>query len=128
VRLKQFLAGLPQGFRFAFEFRDKSWLTPRVFELLARHEAAVCAYDFDGYHSPLKVTADFAYVRLHGPDGPYRGQYDGRTLAGLAKRIIAWQTSGLDVYCYFDNDEAGYASQDAMRLARMVADRARASD
>jgi uncharacterized protein YecE (DUF72 family) len=127
-RLKQFLAGLPQGFRFAFEFRDTSWLTPQVFELLAQHEAAVCAYDFDGYQSPVKVTAGFAYVRLHGADGPYRGQYDGRMLASLAKRIVTWQKSDLDVYCYFDNDEAGYAAQDAMRLAGMVADRARASD
>jgi uncharacterized protein YecE (DUF72 family) len=27
---------------------------------------------------------------------------------------------GLDVYCYFDNDEAGYAAQDALRLQQMM--------
>jgi uncharacterized protein YecE (DUF72 family) len=69
------------------------------------------------------VTADFVYVRLHGPDGPYRGQYDGRTLAAWARRFVVWRKSGRDVYCYFDNDEAGYAAQDALRLSRMVADR-----
>jgi uncharacterized protein YecE (DUF72 family) len=47
-RLKQFLAALPQGFRFAFEFRDASWFTPLVCELLTERGAALCAYDFDG--------------------------------------------------------------------------------
>jgi uncharacterized protein YecE (DUF72 family) len=26
-----------------------------------------------------------------------------------AERISAWAKQGLDVYCYFDNDENGYA-------------------
>jgi len=26
----------------------------------------------------------------------------------------------LDVYCYFDNDEAGYAAQDALELTRIM--------
>jgi uncharacterized protein YecE (DUF72 family) len=120
-RLARFLAALPEQFRFAFEFRDESWFTPEVCDLLARHGAAFAAYDLDGRRSPVRVTAGFVYVRLHGPDGPYRGQYDGRTLAGWARHITAWREAGLDVFCYFDNDEAGYAPQDAMRLAGMVA-------
>lgn len=121
-RLRDFLAALPRGLRFAFEFRDESWFTPEVLELLNRRGAALCAWDFDGRQSPVEVTADFTYVRLHGPDGPYRGQYDRKPLTGWAKRIDAWRHSGLDVYCYFDNDEAGYAAQDALRLAKMVED------
>ncbi len=119
-RLGQFLAALPQGFRFAFEFRDESWFTAPVFRLLERHGAACCAYDLDGRRSPVRVTADFVYVRLHGPDGAYRGRYDGRTLSGWARRLRAWQRSGLDAYCYFDNDEAGYAAGDALRLSEMM--------
>lgn len=123
-RLQHFLAALPQGFRFAFEFRDKSWFVPEIYELLARYDAAVCTYDLDGYQSPVNVRGSLAYVRLHGPDGPYSGQYDARTLTLWAKRILSWRESGLDVFCYFDNDQAGYAAQDAMRLADMIADRA----
>jgi uncharacterized protein YecE (DUF72 family) len=126
-RLRLFLAALPGGLRFAFEFRDESWFAPQVFELLEQRGAAFCAYDFNGRQSPVRVTASFVYVRLHGPDGPYRGQYSGRTLAGWAKRFLAWQKSGLDIYCYFDNDEAAYAAQDAMRLAGMVAGRSAAA-
>lgn len=120
-RLAQFLAALPQGFRIAFEFRDESWFAAPVFRLLERRGAACCAYDLDGRRSPVRMTADFAYVRLHGPDGPYRGRYDGRTLAGWARRLAAWQRSGRDAYCYFDNDEAGYAAGDALRLSFMLA-------
>ena len=41
-------------------------------------------------------------------------------LAGWDSTISAWLKEGLDVYCYFDNDEAGYAAQDALELARMM--------
>lgn len=120
-RLAQFLGALPIGFRFAFEFRDQSWFTSRVCDLLAAHGAAFCIYDLDRHRSPITVTADFVYLRLHGPDGPYRGKYDGRTLFGWTRRVLAWRTAGYDVYCYFDNDEKGYAAEDARKLARMVA-------
>ena len=68
------------------------------------------------------MEADFAYVRLHGPDGPYRGTYDGRTLSGWARRFKSWSEDGIDVYCYFDNDEKGYAALDARRLLEMIGD------
>jgi uncharacterized protein YecE (DUF72 family) len=124
-RLAHFLAALPPGFRFAFEFRDESWFAAPILRLLERHNAACCAYDLAGRRSPVQITADFAYVRLHGPDGPYRGRYDGRTLSGWARRLAAWQRAGLDAYCFFDNDEAGYAAADARRLSAMLARHAR---
>jgi uncharacterized protein YecE (DUF72 family) len=41
---------------------------------------------------------------------------------------LAWRKAGLDVYCYFDNDEQGYATQDAKRLmGRVVSREARAA-
>jgi uncharacterized protein YecE (DUF72 family) len=59
-------------------------------------------------------------VRLHGPDGPYQGRYGARRLAGWAGAFSTWLKQGLDVYCYFDNDEAGYAVQDALKLQQMM--------
>lgn len=120
ARLSQFLSSLPSGFRFAFEFRDETWFAAPIYRLLERHGAAFCAYDLDSRQSPIRTTADFAYVRLHGPDGPYRGRYTGQALAGWAKRLRNWQSAGLDAYCYFDNDEAGYAAADALRLLGML--------
>jgi uncharacterized protein YecE (DUF72 family) len=33
-----------------------------------------------------------------------------------------WCSSGIEVYCYFDNDEQGYAPNNAASLARLLAD------
>ncbi|MGC9529113.1 MAG: DUF72 domain-containing protein [Candidatus Bipolaricaulaceae bacterium] len=119
-RLAEFLAALPPEQRCAFEFRDPSWYRPETYRALAAHRAAFCIYHLAGHLSPKEVTADFAYIRLHGPGGAYQGQYDQATLAGWAGAISAWRRQGRDVYCYFDNDQRGYAPQDAARLSEMV--------
>jgi uncharacterized protein YecE (DUF72 family) len=119
-RLEDFLAALPAGPRYAFEFRDESWHCQEVSDLLARHNAAFCIFDLEGQQTPIEITADFAYIRLHGPDGAYRGSYGQATLKSWAARIAEWRDSGLDCYCYFDNDEAGYAFANAGRLREML--------
>lgn len=119
-RLAAFLAELSSEFSYAFEFRDRSWLNDETYALLARHNAAFCIYDLDGFLSPKKSTADFVYVRLHGPDGPYQGSYDTRALSGWAGAFSAWSAHDRRVYCYFDNDQAGYAARNAMSLSAML--------
>lgn len=119
-RLDGFLRTLPNEHRYAFEFRDPSWFDQRVYDLLAGHGAAFCIYDLDRNLSPTEVTADFVYIRLHGPEGAYRGSYDERALSGWADAIASWADQGKAVYCYFDNDEAGYAPQNAGRLDEML--------
>lgn len=119
-RLADFMEVLPSGRRYTFEFRDRSWFEQEVYELLAEHNAALCIYDLDGFRSPLRRTTDFVYVRLHGPGRPYEGSYDGRTLYGLWRRFRNWLEEGCDVYCYFDNDQAGYAALDALKLKEMI--------
>ncbi len=119
-RLKTFLEALPAGRRYSFEFRDESWFDERIYDLLREHNAAFCLYELAGRRSPVEVTADFVYIRLHGPEGAYEGQYDGRTLNGWARRFQGWREDGLDIYCYFDNDQKGYAAADAARLLEMA--------
>jgi uncharacterized protein YecE (DUF72 family) len=119
-RLAAFLGTLPDGRRFAFEFRDQSWFAPETYRLLERHGAALCLWDLAGRRSPALVTADFAYVRLHGPGGPYQGSYGEEALAAWAERMLAWRAAGVAAYCYFDNDDRGHAPADALRLARLV--------
>jgi uncharacterized protein YecE (DUF72 family) len=119
-RLSLFLKAVPAGYRYAFEFRDPTWFDDQVYEILTEHGAAFCIYDFDRRQSPRVVTADFVYVRLHGPDGPYQGQYSTRSLTEWVGAFSAWVNQGKEVYCYFDNDEAGYAAQDAMHLKQMI--------
>ncbi len=119
-RLATFLKALPQRRRYAFEFRDRSWLSPSTYELLAKHDAALCLYDLAGHQSPIEITADFVYIRLHGPGNAYQGRYDDQALMTWAQRLRQWRVEGITVYCYFDNDEQGHAPMNALRLGRFV--------
>ena len=119
-RLESFLGTLPRGYRYTFEFRDPSWFNAQAYEALARHNAAFCMYHLAGRLSPKEITADWIYVRLHGPDGAYEGKYDKQELAGWAGAFSTWLDQGKTVYCYFDNDQRGYAVQNASELKAMM--------
>jgi uncharacterized protein YecE (DUF72 family) len=119
-RFTAFLRALSGDFRYVFEFRDPGWFTPSTREELIRRRAAFCIYDLGGRLSPEEVTADFAYVRLHGPAGPYRGLYDAGALAGWARKARAWSAEGKRVYCYFNNDQEGFAARNALQLQEML--------
>jgi uncharacterized protein YecE (DUF72 family) len=121
-RLRAFLDVLGSDCRSAFEFRDPSWFHDGVYQALEQAGAAFCIYDLNGNHSPKIVTGSFVYVRLHGPDGPYRGSYSDQALAGWAGAFAAWVRQGREIFCFFDNDEAGYAVRNALRLQEMVGD------
>jgi len=119
-RLASFLSILPSGNRYALEFRDESWFNQRVYHILEAHNAAFCIYHLDNMTSPRKVTADFAYIRLHGPARPYQGSYDPQTLAGWVGAMTSWADQGRKIYCYFDNDQQGYAAQNALLMKNMM--------
>ena len=120
-RLDSFLEALAGEFRVAFEFRDPSWLRDETLERLSKHGAAFCIYDLAGFQSPKEVTADFIYIRLHGPGDRYQGKYPDQTLAGWAGAFAVWAKAKKEIFCYFDNDQAGYAARDALRLQEMIA-------
>lgn len=66
------------------------------------------------------MTADFVYVRLHGPGDAYQGKYGASALSGWAGAFATWAAQGKEIFCYFDNDEAGYAVENALSLQAMV--------
>ncbi|HKL62972.1 MAG TPA: DUF72 domain-containing protein, partial [Woeseiaceae bacterium] len=77
-RLASFLRQLPGEHRYAFEFRDPSWHAGETYSALREAGAAFCIYNLAGEVSPKEITADFVYIRLHGPDGAYQGSYDAQ--------------------------------------------------
>jgi len=119
-RLEGFLNALPSSHRYAFEFRDATWHVRPVYDILTRHNAAFCIYHLGGFESAKEVTADFAYVRLHGPGGKYQGSYSSKALKMWAKRIEQWRERLAAVYVYFDNDDSGYAVKNALSLRELL--------
>jgi uncharacterized protein YecE (DUF72 family) len=120
-RLEGLLQALPRAYRYVFEFRDPTWIKPEIHKLLKKFRSAFCIYELAGYHSPITVTTDFAYVRLHGPgQEKYQGSYDNDRLRGWSGQIRNWAKTLKAVYIYFDNDQAGFAAQNALTLKQMV--------
>ena len=125
ARLDAFLAAAPRRIRWAVELRDASWLHDDVFAVLARHGAALCIHDLLPDH-PWERTADWTYVRFHGPAAtvrPYVGRYTGRRLHRAADRLAGWAAAGCDVFAYFNNDHEAAAWSDATWLRGAIGTR-----
>src|SRR5260370_25687855 len=90
-RLDSFLSVLPKRHRYAIEFRNQTWHTGEIYTILRAHNAAFCIYDLAGFQTPLEITADFTYIRLHGPLGKYQGSYPAEALRAWATRIKTWR-------------------------------------
>lgn len=122
-RLDQFLSALPRTHRYVVEFRNPTWNVTPVYEVLRRHNAAFCIHELGGFQSPIEVTADFTYVRLHGPGSKYQGDYSDDILRIWAKRVEDWLRKLKHVFVYFDNDQAGFAPKNALQLKQMIEQR-----
>jgi uncharacterized protein YecE (DUF72 family) len=114
-RLIEFISTLKKDYRYTFEFRHETWFTDEIYELLSKNHIALCITDLNGKQTPEVVTTDFTYMRLHGPHKAYQGSYGIAKLKKWKTKIEKWALNA-SVYCYFDNDEKGYAIQDAKYL------------
>ncbi|WP_330277960.1 DUF72 domain-containing protein [Lentzea sp. NBC_00516] len=114
--LTEFLAALPPG-RHAVEPRHESFRDDAYFDLLHAHNVAHVVSDAPTFPCIEAVTADFAYVRLHGHDELYISSYDDRQLDEWARKIRAWDR---DTYVYFDNTMRGAAPYNALALAQRL--------
>ena len=119
-RLDAFLAALPPRRRYAFELRNPTWHIDEIYRILRRHNVAFCLFEIAGFHSGFEITANFTYVRLHGPGAAYQGAYSASALRGWAERIREWRKTLRAIYIYFDNDQAAYAVENALALKQML--------
>ena len=124
ARLDYFLCRLPEWVRVVVEFRHPSWHCDEVLDVLRRHGTAYCVISGAKLPCRLEATADFVYVRLHGPDHGqlYAGSYSDRDLRWWADRLREWDVGGRDVYAYFNNDGEGNAVRNAWRLRELAAE------
>jgi uncharacterized protein YecE (DUF72 family) len=106
-------------YRHCFEVRNPSYFDAAFFDLLRARRCGYVIADTAGrWGYSEEVTADFAYVRLHGSQQLYASGYTDRELDAWCERIVAWVAPprALDVYVYFDNDARGHAPHDARGL------------
>jgi uncharacterized protein YecE (DUF72 family) len=113
-RIERFLSNLPEGHRYAFEFRHPSWVEAR--DVLASRGAAWCVAETDEAPAPEgPIPAQpFAYLRLR------KERYGDQDLLSWARRIRDTVASGCDVFCYFKHEDKGAGAIYAERMADLV--------
>ena len=121
--------------RHAIEIRHQSFLDPAFIALLRRHRVALVFANSVAWPYTEDVTADFAYLRLHGSEELYASGYSDEALDHWAARIRLWaqgrepddarliapgaeraRQGPRDVFVYFDNDAKVRAPVDARSL------------
>lgn len=109
-------------YRHAFEVRHPSYFCEEFYDVLRSHRCALVFADTAGkFEYAEELTADFAYVRLHGSQELYVSGYTDDELDDWAARIRRWRRRGArDAYVYFDNDAKVHAPHDARRLAERL--------
>lgn len=115
-RLEAFLQHLKSNHDHVFEFRHPTWFCDEIYHLLHKAKMGLCVTDLGGVLSPEVITSHFAYFRLHGPKEKYRGSYGTKKLEMWKKKFLMNASKKITTYCYFDNDEKGYAVKDALEL------------
>lgn len=131
--------GFDAPIRHAMEIRHASFECEAFVELLREHGVALVIADTAGKWPWIEdMTADFAYLRLHGDKELYASGYTPAALERWAAKIKRWAMGGTpreaklvtkagpplkrgrDVYVYFDNDVKVRAPYDAIALGKRL--------
>lgn len=110
----------PYTFDIAIEFRNKYWFADEVYQLLKKHNVALVAAQSSRYPGARQVTADVAYIRLHGPEKLFASKYSKQQLEEWAVYITTISPKVGRIYVYFNNDFHGYALENAKELAALL--------
>lgn len=116
--LEDFLDVLPIDISNVIEFRDSSWFTDSVFNLIERKGASMCVHDMKEVNCPRVKVGRLLYIRFHGTEGKYKGSYSEDELKDWAKWIK--EQDNEKVLCFFNNDIGGHAIKNAMALLRLL--------
>lgn len=133
--------GRKRRLRYAIEIRHPSFCDEAFIKLLRKYRAALVISDsVADWPYAEDMTSDFTYLRLHGTQTLYGGEYSDAALEHWSIRIRKWASglepkdvqrisskparrrAGRDVYCYFDNDKKVQVPFDARRLMQRLSD------
>lgn len=126
-RLEKFLAFFTNEvahyeykFDIAIEFRNKYWFVDEVYSLLLKYNVSLVTGQSSRYPEIRKITADIAYIRMHGPEKLFASSYTKEQLNELAAYIKSIASQVKRVYTYFNNDFHGYALENAKVLSTLI--------
>jgi uncharacterized protein YecE (DUF72 family) len=129
-RVAAFLGTLPTAdFRFALEFRHRSWIRPEVFDLLRQHRVAWTIQDHPSLMPVVpELTADFTYIRWMGDNEDPRISSVREVVIDRTQDLMRW-TERLKrdilprvetVFGFFNNHYAGHSPTNCNQLKRLL--------
>jgi len=107
-------------FDIAIEFRNKQWFTDETYALLGKYNVALVAGDSSRWPGIRRLTADIAYIRMHGPEKLFASSYTESQLTELARYVRSLEAKTKRIYIYFNNDFHGYALKNASMLQQLL--------
>ena len=110
--LEEFLRALPRGVPSAFEFRNASWFTDQVYEVLKKSNCALCVAETEERVTPDVTTAGFAYYRYRKPS--YTPE-ERQTMIGRIRDHLAAERN---VFAYFKHEETPEGAMYAVDLLK----------
>jgi uncharacterized protein YecE (DUF72 family) len=113
--LQDFVACLPRGARFAFEFRHASWFADPTYAALKERNVALCVAETEERVTPDVTTADYAYYRYRKPE------YSGEERDTMLTTIRGHLDQGRDVFAYFKHEETPQGALYAVDVLKRLA-------
>src|SRR5487761_13538 len=121
--LEEFFQVLPSKYRFAVEFRNKTWLKEKSMRaLLEKHNIANTTVDEPLLPVDLSLTSDVAFIRWHGHgERPwYDYRYSEKEMEPWVEKVKDGLKSAKKVYGYFNNHFHGYAIENGLEFMDMM--------
>jgi len=118
VLLSDFLFILPDGIRWTVEFRNKSWFSDDVYEILKNKNASFCSVSYPDLPEIIIKTTDFIYLRMHGIEERYASYYSTDEIKMWLSKII--ESNPKEAFIYFNNDYNGYAVRNALEMIELI--------
>jgi uncharacterized protein YecE (DUF72 family) len=117
-RLRALFECIPKATRAAVEFRNESWFTDNIFNLMREHDVALCIAENDELQVPEVITASFAYFRFR------KSEYSESALNQLESRL-ARAVKECDVYAFLKHEETPEGALNARTLLQNLEQRHR---
>lgn len=119
--VERFLAVLPPEYRYALEYRNKTWMRDDALRLLEHYHITPVMTDGPALPTQELSSRDMAYIRWHGKGSRiwYNYRYSQQELepwAGTIQRL----SEDHQVLGYFNNHYHGYAPENCLDVLEML--------
>lgn len=116
---------LPKNYRYAVEFRHRSWYNSETSDMLRANEVCWVATEFESVPKEVDLTTDLVFIRFIGKHGRFH-QHDREQIDTTKQLEWWWQwirskaDEVADVYGFINDDFSGHAPATANRLKKII--------